>query len=406
MFDALISDINGVWRGLQLPPPDVEDAIKNGLSMPRSLYALRLDGGVVEETGIGLATGDPDYPCVFLPQTRAKTAWRKDGEQAVMTMQLPDGKPFYASPQAVLAAVSDKLTADNMTPVLAAEFEFYLDGEDNSANDSELYSPDKMARNDDFFNLLRRAAAEQNINLGAAISEYAPGQFEVNLRHGNAEEACLQALLFRRLVRSCARAVGRRATFMAKPRGELSGSGMHVHLSLQDGRGGFCFTDEKMLMSAVAGALAVMREAFLFFAPFGNSYRRFVPGSYVPLSACWAKEDRRAAVRIPLADSPGAVRLELRTPGADANPCLVAAALMAGVHWGIVNRLTPPKSMATSRVPATWHAAMDTFARAKILPQYIDKRFLRLYHQIKTSEMRREIARISEEERDDYRRVL
>ena len=406
MFDVIIADINGIWRGLQTPIKDADDLLKSGVSWPRSLYAMRFDGGVTEETGLGIATGDPDYPCTIIDNTHVPMLWRKDGMQAAAEMRTAEGDPFFADPRAVLAGVLARLRADGLQPVMAAELEFYLT-DDHASPMSELYSLDATARCEDFFDLLRRSAQAQNIALGASISEYAPSQFEVNLRHGEPMRACVEALLFRRLVRECARATGRYANFMAKPKTGCPGSGMHFHMSMQDAKGQFCFAQTDVLMAAVAGSLKTATEAMAFFAPFGNSYRRFVPEMYAPTFACWDHENRNAAIRLPRADASSAIRLELRTPGADANPYLVAAAFLAGAHYGMTRNLRPPKPMSSAGTfPATWHAALSSFARAKILPEYVDKKFLRLYHQIKTDELRRETAHITDYDRNFYGRVL
>ena len=405
MLDIILADINGIWRGMQTPAEEMESLLQGGVSFPRSLYAMRFDGAVCEETGLGLSAGDPDYPCVPIADTVAPLVWREGGMQFAAEMRLPDGAPFFADPRAVLAAVLQKFEADGLQPILAVELEFYLTGEKSEM--SELYSFDAMARHRDFFALVRRAADAQNIALGGAISEYAPGQFEINLRHQSPLRACLDALLFRRIIRECARAAGKCATFMAKPYGSCAGSGMHLHISVRDKNGGFCFADSASLHSAVAGALAVVRESTAFFAPFGNSYRRFSPGAYVPLRVFWDDENRNAAVRLPRAESPAAKRLELRTPGADANPYLAAAALLSGVHYGMTHRLKPPKAgVSAGHIPATWHAALSSLSRARILPSYMDKKFLKLYRQIKLSELNRETAHISDYDREFYGAVL
>ncbi|MGI9306398.1 MAG: glutamine synthetase family protein [Gammaproteobacteria bacterium] len=414
MFDILLADINGVWRGLQAPPRDMEKLLGEGFSFPRSLYAMRFDGGLAEKTGLGIAAGDPDYPCVFLHPKPHPALWREGGMQAAAAMQTPEGAPFYADPRQVLAETEAKLQADGFFPLLAAELEFYL-WEDNGggfgnasgAPVSELYSPDALSRRSGFFTLLGRAAEAQNIELGARISEYSAEQFEINLRHKAPLDACLEALLFRRLVRECARASGLRATFLAKPRADGAGSGMHFHASMRDANGGYCFADEKVLHAAVAGVLAVIGEGTAFFAPFGNSYRRFAPNIYAPLSACWGEENRNAAVRLPRAGSPAEKRFEFRAAGADANPYLAAAALLAGAHWGMSRGLRPPPPMRRgTRIPPTWHAALEGMRRAKILPRYISPQFLRLYLEVKASELHRENAHITDYDREHYGRVL
>ena len=127
---------------------------------------------------------------------------------------------------------------------------------------------------------------------------------------------------------------------MAKPQSGIAGSGMHFHISVcdsskKDGAKKYRLADDKTLAAATAGVLQIMNEAAIFFMPFGNSYRRFLPGQYAPMSVCWGDNNRAAAVRLPLADSPSAKRLEVRAAGADANPYLAAAAALAGMHWGM-----------------------------------------------------------------------
>ena len=415
----LIADLHGVLRGAQAPLSDMKALIKNGGAFTRSLYAMRIDGGVVEETGLGLSGGDPDYPCSFLPDTCMPVPWRKDGMQAVMTMHMPDGEPFYADPRNVLQAVLNQFAADGMTPVLAAELEFYLhrektdsDSDNGPPPSSELYSLEPLEREGDFFALLRRAAAAQNIALENAISEYAPGQYEVNLIHQEPMRACLEAILFRRLVRCCARALGRRATFMAKPQSGIAGSGMHFHISVCDSskKGGakkYRLADKKTLAAATAGVLQIMNEAAIFFMPFGNSYRRFLPGQYTPMSVCWGDNNRAAAVRLPLADSPSAKRLEVRAAGADANPYLAAAAALAGMHWGMKKKLSPPPEMESiAALTPTWHAALENLSSASVLPRYIDRRFLSLYGQVKAAERGREISHIPDYHHQVYGRLI
>ena len=294
-FDVLLVDINGICRGYQTPLAEHHNLLTNGLFWPYSLFSLRYDGAVVEETGIGISGGDPDYPCQYIAKTHCPTLWREGGEQAVFSLCTPDGNDFFADPQTALKAILQKFQAEGLSVVLAVELEFYLVDEAQAGAMSELYSFDKLARHRDFVDLIALSAAAQNIKTGSAISEYAPGQFEININHSDALNACLNGVLFRRLVRECARATGRRATFMAKPAGGISGSGMHLHLSLVDKNGGFVFVDEDKLKAAVADVLAVLPESMAFYAPYDNSYRRFVPGKY---GRCRLLGDTKTARRL------------------------------------------------------------------------------------------------------------
>ena len=130
------------------------------------------------------------------------------------------------------------------------------------------------------------------------ISEYAPGQMEIVLRHrADVLKACDEAIMLKRLIKATAEKHGLIATFMAKPYAQWTGSGMHIHVSLGDEQGNNLFaTDDPMsnelLLHAIGGLKATMAESMLIFAPNANSYRRFRRNSYAPVSASWGINNR------------------------------------------------------------------------------------------------------------------
>ena len=184
-----------------------------------------------------------------------------------------------------------------------------------------------------FLSDIYKACELQNIPADAAISENGCGQFEINLLHvDDPLKAGDDAIFFKRIVKSVARKHGMIASFMAKPYGEESGSGLHVHFSLLDSDGNNVFDDNgesgtDLLKYAVNGLISAMPESMLIFAPHYNSYRRLTPGTHAPTSAGWGYENRTAAIRIPGGDSK-ARRIEHRVAGADANPYLVLASIL------------------------------------------------------------------------------
>ena len=152
-------------------------------------------------------------------------------------------------------------------------------------------------------------------------------------------------MLFKQIAKGVARKHGLAASFMAKPHADRPGSGMHVHLSVIDKLGKNIFDDgsdagSQTMQYALAGLLAAMPESMLIFAPHHNSYRRFAIGSHAPLAACWGYENRTTALRIPLGPSQQR-RIEHRVAGADTNPYLVLATILAGVLAGL-NQGAPP----------------------------------------------------------------
>ncbi len=411
-LNVIIPDLHGVLRGLSAPLRDKPSLIEGKpLYWSSSLFSSRFDGGVSEGGLRGIAYGDPDYPCYYIANSLQAVGWDAGDEQAVFAMYLPDSEPDYLDPRHVLAYVLNTLSNDGIDVKMACEFEFYLlDANHNAVGNApfcELYSLDALAEQHDFFSLLRHSCKQQSIEIGNIISEYAPGQWEVNLNHTDPLTACLEGILLRRAIRTCAKKTNQTATFMAKPFSGTSGSGMHIHVSLyKDGKN--LLTDKNLLDNAIAGVLEACAESTLFYAPFDNSYRRFMADSYAPIAINWAVESRAATVRIPHADSENSIRFEHRLAGADCNPYLVAASVLAGAHWGLNNNATPPPAGQphAKSLPMTWHAAIAAFESATILPHYLPSDSINNYSHVKKDEWQRHRALITEHERAYYSCIL
>ena len=165
---------------------------------------------------------------------------------------------------------------------------------------------------------------------------------------------------------------------MAKPYSDDTGSGTHIHISMLDDAGNNVFSGateigSDLLRHAVGGLFATMEESMAIYAPNANSYRRFQEDSFVPLAKTWGWNNRTVAVRIPTgADE--ARRLEHRVAGADANPFLLTAVLLAGMHHGITRRIEPGEPVTGNAyqqphqpLPARWPEALDAFDNRNIL---------------------------------------
>jgi glutamine synthetase len=187
---------------------------------------------------------------------------------------------------------------------------------------------------------------------------------------------------------------------MAKPYRDMAGSGTHVHVSLlrEDGQNAFASAaelDNPLLRQAAAGLLATMADAMAIFAPNANSYRRLRPEAYVPLHATWAYNNRGVAVRVPLS-GPADRRIEHRVAGADANPYLFTAAVLAGILHGLEARLEPPPPLTGNAytqpldaepLPTDWAAAIERFRGSQALRAAFGDRFVDLYATLKRGEL-------------------
>jgi glutamine synthetase len=251
---------------------------------------------------------------------------------------------------------------------------------------------------------LYAACAAQGLPVMTAISEYGAGQFEITLHHrADILRAVDDAILYKRTVKAVAARHGLQASFMAKPLAEESGSGLHLHLSLLDGAGNNRYEaagGEDLLRWAIGGMRATMREALLIFAPHANSYRRFQAMSYAPTAANWGYNNRTVAFRVPRGPK-GSLRVEHRVAGADANPYLVAAAVLAGLHHGIRHRLDPGPPVTgngyagdAERFPPNWLDAIRDFERSSLLRAALGDYFVETYGKIKLGEYRRFMAAV------------
>jgi glutamine synthetase len=233
--------------------------------------------------------------------------------------------------------------------------------------------------------------------MGKIMSEGSPGQCEINLHHvADAEKACDHALLLRRLVRAIALNHGMAATFMAKPFTQLDGNGMHVHFSLLDAGGHNVFAGKPpveqpdgyapALRHAIGGLLTAMPETRALLAPNANSYRRLGPSSFVSAARTWGNNHRQVAIRIPPSDDAN-VRLEYRPAGADCNPYLVLAAILAAAHHGITQRIEPPAMVREGQVvdhdgenAIYWEGALARFRNAGSCPDTWVRNSVTLMH--------------------------
>ncbi|PMR78829.1 glutamine synthetase family protein [Billgrantia endophytica] len=435
-IDLLISDLNGVMRGKRIPSTNLGKVCRDGVNLPASVFALDINGNTIEETGLGLAIGDSDRVCRPLHGSLMPVPWLRKGRQAqlLMTMVEADETPFFADPRQVLKRVLNRFQEAGLTPVVAVELEFYLvdrartaggliqppcspcSGE--RATQSQLYSIQELDEYADFLDDTQSAARVQNLPLDTALKECAPGQFEINLMHcDNALEACDSAVLLKRLIKGVALTHGFEATFMAKPYGLEAGNGTHVHVSLLDDAGKNVFASEdggplgsSTLQHAIAGLLELMPASMAICAPNLNSYRRFQPGLYVPMAPTWGFDNRSVALRVP--SGPDASRrIEHRVAGADANPYLLLATLLAGIDHGIQQRLTPPPPVmgnAYDQFPPSltnsWQQALDMLEANAVLGEALGHDFMRVFIANRRAERAQAMREVSQLEYGWYLR--
>jgi glutamine synthetase len=415
-FDVFLSDLNTVERGKRIDRGSIAGIFKKGLLLPGSMFALDVEGATIEATGLGFDDGDADRNCMPIPGTLVPVPWQPDGVAQVQTTMLDhDGNPFFGDPRQLLVAVLQRFAALKLTPVVAIEYEFYLvDAERTSAGlpqpprgpltgrrefRTQINSMTDLNEYSPLLAEIDRVCALQRVPATTALAEYGPGQYEVNLAHApDALRVCDEALRFKRIVKSVARAQGCEATFIPKPYPDMAGSGLHIHVSLLDEGGRNVFAAQNALEStplrhAIGGTLATLADGMAVCAPGPNSYRRFKTEAYVPLHPTWSINNRGSAVRVPSSDAAN-LRIEHRLAGADANPYLVVAWVLAGMQHGLSQRLEPPPALTGNAyqqhgdpLPMQWAEAIGRFETSAFARATFGERFQKLFATVKRAEM-------------------
>ncbi|MBS0967754.1 glutamine synthetase [Chimaeribacter arupi] len=413
--DVLLTDLNGSFRGKRIPVSALK-RLEKGCYFPSSVFAMDILGNVVEEAGLGQELGEPDNVCMPIPGTLVPSA--ADPEhigQLLLTMMDEDGTPFDVEPRNVLNNVWQALRRRGLFPVVAVELEFYLidrqrdsegylqppcaPGTQERNIQTQVYSVDNLNHFGNVLSDIDALAQMQHLPADGAVAESSPGQFEINLNHtDNVLRACDDALALKRLVRQVAENHNLHATFMAKPYEEYAGSGMHIHVSMVDAQGKNLFADadgedSALLKRVLAGMIDLMPASMALLAPNVNAFRRFQPGKYVANQASWGHNNRTVALRIPCGDA-NSHRVEYRVAGADANPYLVVAAVLAGMLHGLDNELPLPEPVTGNGLeqegvplPIRQSDALYEFEEQSPLKHYLGERFCHVYHTCKSDEL-------------------
>ena len=431
MVEALITDCNGVARGKWLPVQKLDAIEKQGLKLPKS--ALGLDVWGRDIPALAHANGDIDGYCHLVEGSLRPLLTERgvDQAQVLLSMFDKDGNPYMGDPRQVLQALVNRFTEKELRPCMAVELEFSLLPKpetseaigaalrDQNAVGGNLYALSELDYHGPLLEALRQAFDTQDLPYEGIIKESAPSQFEINVAHS--DDVMLladQVIRMQRTIRAVSARHGFVASFMPKPIDDEAGNGLHVHCSLLDENGTNVFDDggeegSDLLRYAVAGGLELLPASMLLFAPSFNAYRRFQPGNHAPTESAWGYDNRTTAIRIP--ESPSAARrLEHRVAGADANPYLVLAAVLAGIWHGIENTLSPPnpiegnawdQEIDAPALPTTMDEAISVFDKSDVLSSYLTSEFKTLFLATKVQERNEFAKRVTEFELETYLRI-
>ena len=411
--ECIFPDMAGSSKGKILP---VERFIKsideNSLKLADSVFGQTVSGKWVYESEI-IDYVEEDLHMVPDFSTIRKIPWNKEPTaQILCDLHYSTNEPSEIAPRQVLKNIIQLLDEKNLKAVVAPELEFYL-CEQNLDPDLPLKTPvgksgrresgsrvfgiDAVNEFDELTDQIYDYCELMEIGVDTLVHEAGPSQIEINLNHGDPLALADQAFMFKRAVRQVALQHGIHATFMAKPYQGQPGSSMHIHQNLFAKKGNrnlFCDIDgnnTKEFLYFIGGLQTYLPDAMLLFAPYVNSYRRFVIDASAPINTHWGIENRTVAFRVPSSQA-NARRIENRIPGADTNPYLAIAASLACGYLGLNEKIDPEKPIAGDaferrhNIPKYLPDALKRLKVSNGLAEVLGKDFITLYTEIKQTE--------------------
>jgi glutamine synthetase len=408
-------DVVGSLKSLAVPVSELEPALSEGVG---------LDGSAIEAGARGserdiYAWPDPRSFQV-LPWTEPRVA------RMCCELRTPDGEPFPGDSREALCRVLDQAAEAGLTLQVGCEIEFFLFAEDQRPG-----LPPAPLDNGSYFDLTvqdmvsdfgRRAIEhleQMGIPVTASHHEVAPSQHEIHLKHTDPLSMADAITTFRIVVKEVARDLGLFATFMPKPVDGLSGSGMHLHLSLYEGERNLFFAGDGEDADTrgrqfLAGLLAHAAETAAVSNQWVNSYKRLAAGMEAPTQVDWTRDGNSALVRVPAGrpGRPDSARIELRSPDSAANPYLLFALVLAAGLRGIERgyELGPEAAAADGdggrRLPGDLGEATTLFDASELARDTLGDRLCDWYVASKRDEWDSYRTAVTDFDRDRYLRRL
>ncbi|PZG07574.1 glutamine synthetase [Micromonospora craterilacus] len=386
-------DMQGRLQGKRFHAPYfLDQVVAHGSEGCDYLLAVDVDMNTVDgyemsswSRGYGDLAMKPDF------DTLRRVPWQPGTALLLADLEWLDGSgPVPASPRQILRRQLDRLAAHGLTAYAGTELEFVLFRDTyeqawqrgyrdlTPANQYNVdYSLLGTARVEPLLRRIRTEMAGAGLTPESAKGECNLGQHEIAFRYDAAVTCADHHVIYKNGAKEIAAQQGMSITFMAKPNAR-EGNSCHIHFSLRDASGGSAMLGDGPARLSVtgqrvlAGLLATMRELSLFSAPNVNSYKRYQPGSFAPTALRWGTDNRTCALRV-VGHGQG-MRVENRVPGADVNPYLAIAALVAGAVHGIERELELGEECAgnayddatAERVPSTLRDALPLWQSSEV----------------------------------------
>jgi len=392
-IECFFPDAQGVPRGKRIPTAHFLETAHKGFELANAALVWGRQCDVIQNIGYtSFDTGYPDMVAIPDLATFRLVPWRAGTASVICDCRERSGEYVSVSTRRICKEVVEEALLMGYESIVGPELEFYLlDSTGNPLYEGpECYSMEKGAMLEPVLGKIRSCLEEMGVVIEACNTEYGPAQVEVNIHYSNALEAADNSLRFKMAVKEIASEFGYKASFMAKPFSGYSGSGFHIHQSLNDTQGINAFAashvngvEEDLMGHYLAGLLKHAPAIAALGASTVNAYKRVDDHSFAPTSVCWGIDNRTVAVRA-IVGHGGANRLEWRGGAADANPYLLIAACLAAGLDGIRQRISPPSRIDGDAyeheellpLPSNLESAIDVISNdefaKKLLGEFFD----------------------------------
>jgi glutamine synthetase len=399
-----VSDIDGVLRGKYLHRDKFESALQGGFGFCDVVLGWDMMDTCYDNTTLtGWHHGFPDAMVRLDLDTMRTVPWDDQIPFFLGEFVTAKGEAHPLCPRQTLRRVLRRAQKLGVQPMCGLEFEWFNFRENPQSWAAKKgvdptpitpgmfgYSLLRANENREYFNALLDQMLAFRVPIEGLHTETGPGVYEAAIQFSEALEAADRALLFKTGAKEIAARFGIMPSFMAKWSAQYPGCSGHVHQSLSDGTRNV-FHDargrhgmSKLFESYLAGQLAVALEFAPMYWPTVNSYKRLVDGFWAPVKPTWGVDNRTASFRV-IPGSPKSTRLETRCPGADINPFLAVAALVAAGLHGVENGMKLSTAPITGtnvggekipRAPRSLAATTEIFRRSAVARDWFGDDFV------------------------------
>lgn len=427
MVRICVQDTSNISRSRYVPVRKFLETLHDGqrLSFPSAVYSFDTSATLQPNLGGGFEGGYPSWEMAVDLQTFGVLPYAPGAARVIADLVDHGGKPIEVAPRQLLRKVLDEFHSMGLQVRGSFEYEFYAFRETASGlapawSGLQCFSETKQSEVEDIILDILRNLTEMGAGPEVANTEYGAGQFEISNSPFWGVEIADMAFYYRSSIKDILRRKGYKATFMSKPVTDMSGSGAHLHHSVYDKDGKNVFADasqpdglSQLCRWFVGGQLEHGTAVSALANATVNSYKRLQPYSFAPANVTWGYDNRTCMIRIPQARGDH-TRIENRVPGADTDPYVALAAVLAAGLDGIKRQINPEQALvhgdaytsSAQQLPKSLGEAVTVLEQDDWARETFGRDFLSHYLALRQTENQRFMRHVTDWERTEYEEIF